>query len=125
VPGYVRDVEPFFLGARVFVAPIRYGAGVKGKIGHALSYRVPVVTTPLAADGFHLNHGSEALIAQSAEDFAAAIVSLYTDAELWNSVSAQCSRPLETFSSRRVVADALEIIDRVRRTRGTLAPARA
>ena len=59
VPGYVRDVEPYFLNARVFVAPIRYGAGVKGKIGHALSYRVPLVTTPLAADGFRLTDGSD------------------------------------------------------------------
>ena len=123
VPGYVRDVEPYFLNARVFVAPIRYGAGVKGKIGHALSYRVPLVTTPLAADGFRLTDGSDALIAESAEDFAAAIVALYTDAGLWNGVSARSSKPLETFSSRRVVADALEIVEQVRRTRAALVPA--
>ena len=48
VTGYVPDVDPFFERSRVFVAPIRFGAGVKGKIGESLAYGLPVVTRGIA-----------------------------------------------------------------------------
>src|SRR5205814_10715677 len=51
VRGYVPDVEPFWQARRVFVAPLRYGAGVKGKIGEALAHGLPVVTTTVGAEG--------------------------------------------------------------------------
>src|SRR5262249_5522780 len=62
VTGYVRDVEPYFLKSRIFVAPLRYGAGMKGKIGHALEYALPVVTTPIGAEGVGLRDGENASI---------------------------------------------------------------
>ena len=65
VTGYVRDVSPFFLRSRVFVAPLRFGAGMKGKIGQALSYALPVVTTPVGAEGLGLRDGENAIIAQA------------------------------------------------------------
>jgi len=45
VTGYVPDVEPFFTDCRLSIAPLRYGAGVKGKVNLAMSYGVPVVAT--------------------------------------------------------------------------------
>jgi GT2 family glycosyltransferase len=85
--GYVPDITPVFARARVFVAPIRFGAGVKGKIGEALSYGLPVVTTTVGAEGMALSDGEEALIADSPEEFAAALARAYRDEELWRRLS--------------------------------------
>ncbi len=121
VPGFVRDVEPYFLGARIFVAPVRYGAGMNGKVGHALAYRLPTVTTSVGAAGFGLTGGSDSLIADDAAAFAAAVVALHEDQELWSRISARSADPLGAFSRQRVVANALEAIDRVLAQRRTIA----
>ena len=85
--GYVPEIEPVFARARVFVAPIRFGAGVKGKIGEALAHGLPVVTTTVGAEGMSLRDGEEALIADSPHDFAAAVVRAYRDEGLWQRLS--------------------------------------
>ncbi len=85
--GHVADVEPVFDRARVFVAPLRYGAGLKGKIGHSLAWGLPVVTTTIGAEGMSLVHREHALIADDPEAFAEAVVELYRDPALWTRLS--------------------------------------
>jgi GT2 family glycosyltransferase len=87
VMGYVPDIEPLLQGCRVFVAPLRYGAGMKGKIGSALSSGLPVVTTSIGAEGLGINDREHALIADEPEDFARAVIELYGDRELWQRLS--------------------------------------
>lgn len=113
VPGYVRDVDPYFRAARIFVAPLRYGAGVKGKIGHALSYKLPTITTSIGSEGFDFIHGTTALIADDAEAFAASIVALYGDPVLWQRLAVGAGEALKPFSRERVVRSALDFIDAV------------
>ncbi len=87
VTGFIHDVAPYFQSARVFVAPLRFGAGLKGKIGHSLEYGLPVVTTSVGAEGFDFIDGRDALIADDAAAFAAAIKRLYSDPEQWERLS--------------------------------------
>ncbi|TMD00070.1 MAG: glycosyltransferase family 4 protein [Chloroflexi bacterium] len=87
VTGYVPDVETLLRRARVFVAPLRYGAGMKGKIGHAMSQGLPVVTTTIGAEGMGLVDGTHALVRDDPEGFAAAVVALHTEQPLWERVS--------------------------------------
>ena len=87
VTGYVRDIEPYFLNHRVFVAPLRYGAGMKGKIGQSLSYGLPVITTSIGAEGFNLTQELDITIADSPEDFAESVLTVYNSGDLWNSFS--------------------------------------
>jgi len=87
IAGYVPDLEPYFRSSRVFVAPLRYGAGMKGKIGQSMSYGLPVVTTSIGAEGIMLQDGENALIADSPEAFAQAVVRLYTDDPLWKKIA--------------------------------------
>jgi glycosyltransferase involved in cell wall biosynthesis len=86
--GYVPDVAPFFDQCRLSVAPLRYGAGVKGKVNQSLAHGLPVVVTSQAAEGMYLADGESALIADEAPAFAAAVVRLYSDAALWGRLSA-------------------------------------
>jgi glycosyltransferase involved in cell wall biosynthesis len=81
--GWVPDLATYFDATRVFVAPLRYGAGIKIKVLDSLAAGVPVVVTPVAAEGLHLTDGVDALVAESAEEFARAVVRLHGDAGLW------------------------------------------
>ena len=49
--GFVEDLEPFLDGCRIAVAPLRYGAGVKGKVNSSMSYGQPVVGLAVPGDG--------------------------------------------------------------------------
>jgi GT2 family glycosyltransferase/glycosyltransferase involved in cell wall biosynthesis len=87
VHGFVPDIEPFMDGCRLALAPLRYGAGVKGKVNMAMSYGLPVVATLPASEGMHVRDGIDLLVADSPADFAEAIVRGYTDAQLWQTLS--------------------------------------
>jgi GT2 family glycosyltransferase len=86
--GYVPDLEDVFASARVFVAPLLAGAGLKGKVLEAMSRGVPSVLSPVAAEGTGLVNGLGCLVAKSAEEWAAAVIKLYTDEDLWNQIGA-------------------------------------
>jgi len=87
VTGYVSDTTSYFLNSKVFVAPLRFGAGVKGKVIEAMSYGLPVITTSLGAEGLNLEHRENVLIADNADDFVKSIVALYTSEDLWLQIS--------------------------------------
>ena len=87
VTGYIENVDPFLQSAAVFVAPLRYGAGVKGKIGHAMSRGLPVVTTSVGAEGIGIVDGVHALVRDDPRSFAAAVDAVSSDGELWSRLS--------------------------------------
>ncbi len=85
--GWVEDLEPVYAQARVSIAPLRYGAGVKGKIGEAISHGLPVVTTPVGAEGMGLESGVNSLVGNDADEFARHVLALLGDDELWSALS--------------------------------------
>lgn len=88
VTGHVPDIVPLFAQVRLSVAPLRYGAGVKGKLNMSMSLGVPTVATPVAAEGMFLQDGEDVLLAADPIAFAAAVVRLHEDAALWQRLSA-------------------------------------
>lgn len=97
--GFVAEVAPYFEFCRLFVAPLRFGAGMKGKVGQSISHGLPVITTPIGAEGMGLHHGKHALIAMDAGDFADSVVRLYGDEALWRHLSAESLAYLEAHYS--------------------------
>lgn len=87
VHGHVATLEPHLAAARISLAPLLSGAGVKGKINQAMSHGLPVVATSIAAEGMFLQHGHDALIADGATAFAAEVARLYEDEQLWMKLS--------------------------------------
>ena len=87
VTGFVPDLKPFFDRCKLSVAPLRYGAGVKGKVNQSMALGLPVVGTTLACEGMWLTPGKDVLVADAPEDFARAVVRLHTDEELWKGIS--------------------------------------
>jgi glycosyltransferase involved in cell wall biosynthesis len=98
VPGTVRylghlpEIGDWLESLRLTVAPIRYGAGAKGKIASSLAAGVPCVTTSIGAEGMELQHGVNVLIADTPEVLASQIEKLYTDPILWSLISAGAQR---------------------------------
>ena len=87
ITGFVEDLTPLLDKMRVSVAPLRYGAGIKGKIGTAMAVGLPVVATTLAAEGMSLTEGENVLVADGAEAFAESITKIYQNEALWKRIN--------------------------------------
>ena len=86
--GHVPDLSRWFDTLRVSVAPLRYGAGAKGKVASSLAHGVPCIATPIAVEGMHLHTHVGVLVETSPEGLASRIVAAYGDPKLWSDLSA-------------------------------------
>lgn len=107
--GYVENIDNFFISNKFMIAPLRYGAGVKGKIGQAFEYYLPVITSSIGAEGMHLIQNENALIEDTKEGFAEAIIGLYTNKELWKKLQDKSEESLRPFSSEMLKETLLRI----------------
>jgi glycosyltransferase involved in cell wall biosynthesis len=108
VHGFVKDLAPMLRGARVSIAPLRYGAGMKGKVVEALAWGLPCVTTSTGAEGMGLVDGEEVLVADDAASFAAQVARVYGDAPLWRRLSQRGQAHVRSRYSRQAVRGTLE-----------------
>ncbi len=98
VPGYIDDVSPYFLSHKLSVSPLRYGAGMKGKIGQSLEYALPVVSTKIGTEGMSLIPEEHILEANSTVEFAQQILRLTNDLELWHQLSNRSKKAITAFT---------------------------
>jgi GT2 family glycosyltransferase/predicted Zn-dependent protease len=112
VLGYVEDVSPHFLNHRVFVAPLRYGAGMKGKVGQSLEYGLPLVSTTIGVEGMGLQDEEQVLVADSAEEFAQKIVRLYQDLTLWQRLADRAIDSIKPYTTESVKEQLGRLMDR-------------
>lgn len=89
--GHVQDLQSLFDTVRLSVAPLRFGAGIKGKVLDSFAAGVPCVLSPIAAEGLELPQDLAAFIGQDADALAAAIVQLHQQASA-NSKASQTER---------------------------------
>jgi GT2 family glycosyltransferase/glycosyltransferase involved in cell wall biosynthesis len=97
--GFVKDIEPIMDDIRIAVAPLRYGAGVKGKVNMSMSYGQPVVGTTVAVEGMFTQNEKDCLMAETPEQFASQVVRLYQDEKLWNQLSKGGLKNVENYFS--------------------------
>jgi glycosyltransferase involved in cell wall biosynthesis len=81
VHGFVEQIEPLLGSVRINVAPLRFGAGTKGKVVQAMSVGLPTVGTPIAFEG--MGFQNEHCIGSSALDIVRKVERLYKDKALW------------------------------------------
>ncbi len=113
--GYVADVREVFDQCRVFVAPLLYGAGVKGKVVDCIAAGVPAVLSSVAGEALPISDGVEALLADRPQDWVEAIACLYNDETRWRAMSrAMLDLAERAFSfehGRKMMQEALEQVD--------------
>jgi glycosyltransferase involved in cell wall biosynthesis len=110
VTGLQTDVRPFFNSVKLSVAPLRFGAGVKGKINQSMAFGVPVVATSLGVEGTPLSDREEILVADEPEDFARALIELYESEELWKRLSENGVRKTRALYSTDAARKKLEFL---------------
>jgi GT2 family glycosyltransferase/glycosyltransferase involved in cell wall biosynthesis len=112
IAGFIPDVTPFYNDAKLSISPLRYGAGVKGKVNIAMQYGVPVVATSPSVEGMYLRSGKDVLCADDAEEFAAAMIRANSDAALWDTLRTNGLANIEQHFSRQTARRALgELLD--------------
>jgi SAM-dependent methyltransferase len=112
IQGYVEDVAPFLSGCRLSVAPLRYGAGVKGKVNQSMAHGLPCVATPIAVEGMDAKWGSEILVAETAQGLADHVISVYQQEDVWQEIASESIRNIErTFSMEVAEQKVKEILD--------------
>ncbi len=84
--GFVPETGPFLESSGISIAPLRFGAGMKGKIGEAMSYGLPVVTTTVGVEGFGLTSGVNVLVGDTPEEFAGSVIKLINDEQYYDRV---------------------------------------
>jgi O-antigen biosynthesis protein len=112
--GWVEDIQPLLERSRLMAAPLRYGAGLKGKVTQCLAAGLPVVTTSIGAEGLvdtrvradgDIRAEEQCLlIADGVRDFAAETIQLYRDDELWRRMSRAGQARIGELCSREVVS---------------------
>ena len=115
VHGYVKDLTPLFEASRLSVVPLRYGAGIKGKIATSLAYGVPVIATGVAVEGMEVEAGKDLFVADDPRSFADAFARAYQSKDVWSQLSENGQkRALQSYSSmagRRRIASLMQEID--------------
>ncbi|MEO7065680.1 MAG: glycosyltransferase, partial [Rhodanobacter sp.] len=110
--GHVNDLSPWLEHCLASLAPLRFGAGVKGKINMAMSYGLPVIATSVAVEGMNLTDGEDVLVADDCADIVAAVQRLSTDPELWAKLSSNSMKNVrEHFSSSSAAATLRRVLD--------------
>jgi GT2 family glycosyltransferase/SAM-dependent methyltransferase/glycosyltransferase involved in cell wall biosynthesis len=114
VLGWVEDLKPVLDGSRLMLAPLRYGAGMKGKVTQCLAAGLPVVTTLVGAEGLLRGDDRDEpskeealLVADAPRDLAVHAIRLYHDADLWWRLSNSGQDLIGELCSTEVVSDRL------------------
>ncbi|WP_232820891.1 glycosyltransferase [Dyella sp. C11] len=105
--GRVPDLAPIMERTLASIAPLRFGAGVKGKINMAMSHGLPVVATGTAVEGMQLKPGVDVLVAEDPAAFTEAVVRLGSDEALWTTLSRNSLHNVDRHFSPRAAADTL------------------
>jgi len=110
IAGYVSDAElaELYRNCRIVVVPLRFGAGVKGKVVEAIYYQVPVVTTSIGAEGLNNDEGLM-VVADDATDFARAVIRLYCDTEYVQTLPAKSQQYIHKYFSTEAALQVLQL----------------
>ncbi|NGX85167.1 glycosyltransferase [Aequorivita sp. KMM 9714] len=95
VKGWAEDVKEIMNNYRLQLAPIRFGAGLKGKLFDAMQFGLPSITTEIGAEGLYGNLAFGGIITTSDENFVTKAIELYSDENAWQNAQENGFRIIE------------------------------
>lgn len=121
VKGWVADSNEVMRKARICLAPLAFGAGLKGKLLEAMCQGTPSITTDIGAEGMLIESGWSGVIANQSAAIANAAVALYQDKQQWQQAQHQ---GFQIIAKRFGPEQALQVWQQIEQTRINLAHAR-
>ncbi|SDQ76238.1 glycosyltransferase [Flagellimonas zhangzhouensis] len=100
VEGWAKNAKEVLTTSRVLLAPIQFGAGIKGKLLDAMRTGTPTVTTSIGAEGMHGDQDWNGTITDDWDIFAQAAIQLYHDQEIWRNAQKQGVWLLQNFYNK-------------------------
>ncbi|WP_416768589.1 glycosyltransferase [Sulfurimonas sp. ST-25] len=85
--GFVKDLTDYYSKCKIFIAPLRFGSGMKVKVVSAMGQGLPVVTTTVGAEGLDVEHMKHLAICDTADQMVDSIITLLTDARISTKMS--------------------------------------
>ena len=113
VTGYVADLKPYLEETAAFIVPLHAGGGMRVKIIDAWCWGLPVVSTPIGAEGLRYVDGKNLLLAENESEFVKAVVSLLKEPELGAKLSSAGRKTVETHYDWRKIYPAWDDIYKV------------
>lgn len=111
IKGWAENAFTVMEQSRICLAPIRFGAGIKGKLLDAMIMQTPSITTPMGSEGMHQQEQWPGAITDTDEAFVKSAVSLYNDEVLWNKAKNNCHALLSArYNSKKLGASFVEKI---------------
>jgi glycosyltransferase involved in cell wall biosynthesis len=107
IKGWADDAFEVMENSRVCLAPIRFGAGIKGKLLDAMICQTPSATTTVGSEGMHVNEPWGGVVEDEKEKFVTACVKLYEDENLWKEAQINGTKILHTYYDAKKLGDAL------------------
>lgn len=109
--GWISDLAPVYEGVLAAIAPLRYGAGIKGKITEAMSLGVPVIATPKAVEGMEaLVDRGPVMIAGDDPKAWIQVINKMMDRSFWNAAAQKALEACDDFYGPKVAAEVLSRI---------------
>nr|WP_293300560.1 glycosyltransferase [Allomuricauda sp.] len=108
VKGWGEDIGDIMEKARLVLAPIQFGAGIKGKLLDAMLYGTPSITTPIGAEGMQGNLPWNGTVCQDWESFSQAAILLYQNSDSWKETQANGVVLINTLYDKEKLQDQLQ-----------------
>lgn len=105
IHGFVDDLDALLSKMSISVVPLRFGAGMKGKVGSALRCGLPVVSTSIGCEGMSLSAGEGTIIADNSDEFSDAVIRALSSQTLWNELSEKGKTACEKLWGKQAVID--------------------
>jgi glycosyltransferase involved in cell wall biosynthesis len=105
---FVNDLGAYYQSLSLVIAPLRFGAGTRVKIIEAAGYAMPIVSTTLGAEGLAFNNGTEILLADNSDQFAAQCVKLLENQDLAIEIGIAARRSFEQHYNRNAVVASIK-----------------
>lgn len=97
ITGFVKDIEPFYQKCRVFVAPLRFGSGIKVKILNAMARGIPIVTTPIGAEGIKVRDGIDIMIGNNPHEIIFKVIILLNNKRIWIKIGSWARKTIKQY----------------------------
>lgn len=110
VVGFVPETTSYLLTSDISIVPLRYGGGIKGKIGEAMAHGLPVVSTSIGIEGFGFKTGKDILVGDTPQTFVDAIAALWQDRNHYETVRRNGWKFINDSFSERAVDRLIEPI---------------